>query len=63
MLCLAMTLAHADAKQRGFKMRNAGSGVIDCPVCKTGKIVYSVASVNGHLWGRCSTKDCVFWME
>lgn len=41
----------------------SGEGEIDCPVCKTGRVHYSVAECNGHVWARCSTKDCVAFME
>jgi len=37
-------------------------GDIECPYC-CGKLRYSVASLNGHIWGQCSTEGCVRWME
>jgi hypothetical protein len=37
-------------------------GVIDCPVCKTGKVRYSVA-FNGHIHADCTTDKCVSWIE
>ena len=40
-----------------------GSGTIDCPVCKLGKLKYSRAAYNGHVHGRCSHNNCVSWME
>lgn len=61
-LVSAMGAAQADAKAKGFGKGNAGRGEIECPVCK-GKLRYSVAAVNGHLWGACSNKDCVRWMQ
>jgi hypothetical protein len=36
--------------------------VIACPVCG-GRLHLSQAAYNGHVWGRCETKDCVAWME
>lgn len=39
------------------------SGEITCPVCQTGALRYSIASVNGHVHAQCSTDDCVRWME
>lgn len=39
------------------------AGAIPCPVCKTGQLSYTIASLNGHVWGRCSTENCVAWME
>jgi len=38
------------------------AGVIDCPVCK-GKLHLSQAACNGHVHGKCETKDCLSWME
>jgi len=40
-----------------------GAGVMDCPICKTGKLKYSRSSYNGHVHARCSTEKCVSWME
>ena len=59
---LAISACHEDAKTRGLKKGNGGYGEIDCPICK-GRLRYSVASVNGHLWGACSNPDCVRWMQ
>jgi hypothetical protein len=44
--------------------RKGGSGVIDCPVCG-GKetLKFSRASYNGHIHARCTTENCVAWME
>lgn len=39
------------------------AGELVCPVCELGRLYYSVAEYNGHIWGRCSTADCVRWME
>lgn len=37
-------------------------GAVDCPVCNTGKVRYSVA-YNGHIHAQCSTEKCVQWIE
>lgn len=37
-------------------------GCIDCPCCNGGKLCYSKAS-NGHVMAKCSTDNCVVWME
>jgi len=37
-------------------------GTVECPACK-GKLHYSVAGVNGHLWGSCETPECLSWMQ
>lgn len=38
------------------------SGVLECPCC-AGELSYSIAASNGHIWGSCSTEECVRWME
>lgn len=43
--------------------RGAGAQEIDCPVCKTGKLRFSISGYNGHCHAGCSTVDCVRWME
>lgn len=60
---LGIGAASEDAKRRGFKKGNGGGAFVTCPVCKTGDLYYTVASYNGHMWGRCSTKDCVAWTQ
>lgn len=37
-------------------------GEIECPACK-GKLRYTIARVNGHIWGTCETKGCLSWMQ
>lgn len=39
------------------------AGKLPCPICKTGTLCYSIAGCNGHVHARCSTPDCVAWME
>jgi hypothetical protein len=58
-----MKAARDDANAHGFKKGNGGRGCITCPVCEKGQLHYSVASYNGHMWGKCSTDDCVAWMQ
>ena len=41
----------------------SGRGEIDCPICKTGKLRYSRAGYNGQVHARCSSVNCVAWME
>jgi len=59
----ALAAASEDAKKKGFKKGHGGQDSLPCPVCKSGTLRYSVASYNGHLWGQCSTKGCVSWMQ
>ena len=37
------------------------SGHIECPKCKN-QLSFSVAKLNGHIWGRCKTEGCLAWM-
>ena len=60
---VARSAAKEHAKILGLKRGNGGVGQLKCPCCEDGFINYSVASFNGHMHARCSTKDCVFWME
>ena len=39
------------------------SGSVDCPTGCGGKLSMTHAAINGHVWGRCSTDNCVGWME
>lgn len=41
----------------------SGSGKMLCPICNKGELYYSRASYNGHVHARCSTENCVSWME
>lgn len=45
-----------EGKQRGVE------GQVECPRCH-GTLNYSIASVNGHIWGSCETKDCLSWIQ
>jgi hypothetical protein len=36
---------------------------ISCPICQNGDLHYSVAKCNGHTHAKCSTENCVCWME
>ena len=36
--------------------------VIECPVCK-GRLHLSQSGYNGHVRGKCETKDCLNWIE
>lgn len=58
----ALTSCRLDAKAKGFGIGNGGIGEIECPACK-GRLKYSVAGYNGHLWGACATEGCLRWME
>lgn len=37
-------------------------GTETCPVC-FGVLFLTHSSYNGHVWGKCETKDCLSWME
>lgn len=61
-----ITARHAakdDAKAKGYGKGHGGYGSLPCPCCDGGTLKYSVASSNGHMHGKCSTAECVGWME
>jgi hypothetical protein len=60
---VAVPACREDAKANGFGKGRGGRGAINCPVCKTGKLHYSVAGYNGHMWGKCTTEGCMSWMQ
>ena len=60
---IATIAVKEDAKTRGFRKGNGGSASLPCPICKEGKLTYSVATCNGHVWASCSSKSCVAWIE
>lgn len=62
-LMIAIHATHQDATGKGFKRGNGGKSSLKCPICKTGTINYSVAGVNGHIWARCTSQDCVSFIE
>lgn len=47
----------------GPNTKKGVQGAMDCPVCKKGQLRYTRAACNGHIHARCSTEDCVRWME
>jgi len=38
-------------------------GFMECPICKKGRLCYSISSYNGHIHACCDTGTCVSWME
>ena len=60
---VAVVETHLHAEKNDLGVGRGGNGKLKCPICKTGKIRYSVASVNGHIWGSCTTEGCVRWIE
>lgn len=62
-VAVAHAAAKADAEARGLRKGTGGTGEMPCPCCKDGLLRYSVASYNGHMHAKCSTEDCVSWME
>lgn len=41
----------------------SGQGEITCPACSTGRLRYSRAGYDCHVHARCSTENCVAWIE
>jgi len=42
--------------------RTGVAGDITCPKCQ-GRLHYTIASTNGHIWGRCEKPNCLQWMQ
>lgn len=42
---------------------NKEVGELKCPICKQGKLRYSIARSNKHVHAACTTATCVRWME
>ena len=61
MQCVVVAKEHAE--KEGLREGHGGVSQLDCPTGCGGILRYSVASVNGHMYARCSTEDCVSWME
>jgi hypothetical protein len=58
---------HAKAMPLIFTMKKEyhgrdGQQIIDCPICG-GRLHMTHAAMNGHVWGKCETPDCMEWIE
>jgi len=65
--CVAETMRRlnviAPLVERLRKDGKGRSGTEPCPVCGDGEVSWRVDSWNGHLAMRCSTTDCIAFME
>lgn len=61
-LITAMAAARAASKMAGLGKGRGGHGEIECPYCK-GRLRFSVAGMNGHIWGEGDLETCVRWMQ
>lgn len=57
------TMVAREAIVKATDGKRGVAGEIACPVCESGKLRYSVASLNGHIHAGCTTENCVAWME
>lgn len=75
---IAINGTHPDAKMEQFstactvaakairahaKQQHGVSGSLDCPICKSGTLRYSISSHNGHIAAACTTPGCARWIE
>jgi hypothetical protein len=37
-------------------------GTVPCPAC-AGRLHWTRAESNGHVWGQCETQGCLSWMQ
>lgn len=59
----AETLTAKAAIEQAIKAGAPSTGDIPCPACKAGQLKYSRSDYNGHIWAKCTTEDCVTFME
>ena len=45
-------------KNLGLGKGRGGRGTMPCPLCKK-ELHFRVAGINGHLWAKCETENCV----
>jgi hypothetical protein len=45
------------------KPKQTVEDTMDCPICLKGKLHFSIAACNGHIWANCTTKGCVRFMQ
>lgn len=49
-----------------FREKNKGKDAQEsfpCPACEKGTLNLSISAYNGHVWGKCTTDNCLAWME
>lgn len=53
--------------QKAIREKCASEGVwqgsVPCALCQVGTVRFSMARVNGHVHGKCSTPGCLAWMQ
>ena len=52
--------ALAEIKKQAPKKCDCG-GFIKCPQCGK-RLKWSMSGINGHVWGKCETENCLSWM-
>lgn len=56
----------AEPVVNAFRKENRGRSnriTVKCPACENGSLSMSIAGYNGHVHGRCTTPNCLNWME
>ncbi len=49
--------------RKALKLHQDCSGMIQCPMCESGQVVYSIDGRRKHTCGTCSTPGCIEWRE
>lgn len=44
------------------KEKQVNGGLIHCPKCEK-PLHFSISNLNGHIWAKCESKDCIQFME
>ena len=65
---IALTTLNINRARAAIVAQTAGMGapwrgVMRCPVCTAGELIYSLCRTNGHIHAACSTPECVRWIE
>lgn len=70
-VCAAVHAKHSKAKKTDHSREHFDQGrprkdvsdQMPCPICITGTLAYSVSGYNGHIHARCSTPNCVAFIQ
>jgi len=58
----AKTFSHMIDALALIEKEKGEKGVIECPACNN-DLQWTRAKINGHVWGKCKTENCLSWMQ
>lgn len=56
-------MAYEQMADEGAELPPDIESSMSCPVCTAGELAYRISSYNGHIWAKCSTADCIAFMQ